>query len=262
MIFYLQAELKQYFSNQQPLFDQIMSLRGECYREQKGRLTQRIQLGNKFYFIKQHRGIGWKEIIKNMLQLRWPVLGAKDEWQAITSLQSLGVATPSVVGYGQRGKNPATMQSFILMEELTPVVSLEELCGRWPQHAPSFVLKKRLLHKVAEIARTMHHHGINHRDFYICHFLLDQKQFDANQLTLYLIDLHRAQRWSTIPSRWVIKDLAGLYFSSKEIGLTSRDHLRFIARYCDMPWRDVLSSNKKVWQRVKTRGEQLYRDHQ
>ena len=80
---YLQADLKPYFSTQTPLFDQLMSLQGETFRHQKGRLTQRIILGGKSYFIKQHTGVGWKEIIKNLSQGRWPVVSAKNEWQAL-----------------------------------------------------------------------------------------------------------------------------------------------------------------------------------
>ena len=65
---YLHPELTKYFSTSQSLFDQIMSLGGESFRHQNGRLAQRIQLGDKSYFIKQHSGVGWKEIIKNLLQ--------------------------------------------------------------------------------------------------------------------------------------------------------------------------------------------------
>jgi heptose I phosphotransferase len=49
-----------------------------------------------------------------------------------------------------------------------------------------------------------------------------------------VIDLHRAQVRATTPRRWRDKDLAGLYFSALDIGLTQRDLLRFLRAY--FPW--------------------------
>jgi len=245
-----------------------MALKGECFREQKGRLTQRIKLGEKYYFIKQHFGVGFKEIFKNILQGRWPVLSAKNEWLAINKLQSLGIAVAKAWGFGLKGSNPARLQSFILMEELTPVISLEELGKTWRTNSPRFDLKLKLIKEVAHIARTLHQNGLNHRDFYLCHFLLDlsgDKSILKNPqapLKLFLIDLHRTQIRANAPKRWIIKDLGGLYFSSVELGLTQRDCLRFIKYYhATQSLREILTSKGKFWHKVKMRGEKLYHDH-
>lgn len=262
---YLHNDIRKHLSTSQPVFDQMMALQGECFRHLEGRKTQRITLGGKTYFIKQHTGVGWREIVKNILQLRWPVLSAKNEWNAIRKLQTLGVSVPAITAYGQRGANPANQESFILMEELTPVISLEDLTKTWLKTPPSFALKRKLIEEVARIARLLHHGGLNHRDFYICHFLLDTAQglesIRASNVKLYLIDLHRAQIRRLTPMRWIIKDLAGLYFSSKDIGLTQRDLYRFMKAYAAKTLREIWGSEKVFWQKVKTRGEQLYRDH-
>jgi len=262
---YLHHDIKKHLSTMQPVFDQMMALQGECFRHQEGRLTQRVMLGGKSYFIKQHRGVGLREILKNILHLRWPVVSAKNEWCAIDKLQALGVPTPVVVAFGRRGVNPIHLESFILMEELAPVVSLEDLCKTWLKTPPSFVLKCRLIKEVAHIARTLHSNGLNHRDFYICHFLLDTSHgvegVNEKSLKLYLIDLHRAQIRRLTPERWIIKDLAGLYFSSKDIGLTRRDLYRFMKAYKAKSLRDMWKLEKIFWQKVGARGEQLYRDH-
>ena len=135
-------------------------------------MTQVFNCG-KDYFIKQHHGVGWKEIFKNIVQGRWPIISAKNEWEAIAALKAAGVSVPTVVAYGERGFNPARRESFILMEALAPTMSLETLSETWVKHAPSFAVKQTLISAVATIARRMHQHGINHRDFYLCHFLLD-----------------------------------------------------------------------------------------
>lgn len=246
-------------------FDQMMALRGECFRYQKGRMTQRIQLNNQSYFIKQHTGVGWKEIFKNILQGRLPVISAKNEWLAIQKLESLGLSAPRIIAYGKQGYNPAKVKSFILMEELTPTVSLETLCMTWREQPPRTKFKHELIKKVATMAKIMHEHGMNHRDFYLCHFLLDTQQdfakLNADELKLSLIDLHRAQIRRLTPARWIIKDLSGLYFSSKDIALTRRDLYRFMKVYSGKTLRELVSSDKTFWEKVRTRGERLYSNH-
>lgn len=258
---YIAPPLKAYFSTSSDLFDQVMALRGQVYRELENRRTQRVMLGEQAYFVKQHFGVGWKEIFKNLFQLKLPVLGAKNEWYAIRRLQKLHVLTQEIVGYGRRGCNPAKQQSFLITRELPKNVSLEDFCRSWPNERPSFSVKQTIIREVARIARTLHENGMNHRDFYICHFLLDLEKYTNGLILLYLIDLHRAQLRKQTPERWVIKDLAGLYFSSLDIGLTQRDRLRFIKEYRKNSLGFVFNKEAAFWQRVKTRGDQLYRQH-
>lgn len=255
MSLYLHPDLQPFFKGQASVFDQIMRLHGESFRALEGRTTQRVRIGDKDYFIKQHRGIGWKEIFKNLLQGRLPVVSAKNEWQALQKLQSLGVGAPEVVGFGHRGFNPARMESFVIMTAVLPSESLETLCANWRTKPPSFQTKQALIAKVARITRLMHENGINHRDLYLCHYLLHQDE-------LYLIDLHRAQMRQRVPARWRQKDLAGLYFSSKECGLTQRDLYRFMCAYRGKPLMTIFKAEQDDWQKIKDRGEKLYCDHE
>lgn len=257
----LQDEIKNYFSSNSKGFDQIMALEGEVYRSLPGRQTKRIIRDGHIYFIKQHTGVGWKEIFKNIFQLRLPIVSAKKEWKAIKQLKKLNIAAPDIVGYGCRGINPATLQSFIMTREIANHTSLEELGKHWKQHSPLFLDKIKIIKEVARIARILHVNGINHRDFYICHFLLDLSVPINIGPKLYLIDLHRAGLRKKTPMRWILKDLAGLYFSSKEVGLTQRDLLRFMKEYSNKSLRDVIKENV-FWKKVMERGDQLYRKYE
>lgn len=263
MKLYIPNHLQKYFSPQQA-FDQILALRGESYREQRGRTTQRIFIGDSSYFIKRHLGVGWKEIWKNLFQLRLPILSAKTEWQALEKLKTLGVHTPEVIAYGERGLNPARRQSFVLLQELKQKISLEDFTKCWLLTPPTFLIKFNLIRAVADIAMKIHQSGLTHRDFYLCHFLLDSTQCETEEkirnLVLYLIDLHRTAV-HYYPRRWIIKDLAGLYFSSKEIGLTSKDYYRFIRFYRKKKLRDILPVENNFWRKVRIRGDQLYQRH-
>lgn len=258
----ISPELTIHFPHQTQAFDQVMAMHGEVYRELENRRTQRIKLGGKAYFLKQHFGIGWKEIFKNLFQLRLPVLSAQNEWRAVEKLHQLKIPTLSIVGYGCRGINPAKLQSFLITRELPKHVSLEDFCAAWHKIPPHFRIKQAVIQEVARIARLIHEHGLNHRDFYICHFLLDSDCYSRGIIRLYLIDLHRAQLRQKTPARWIIKDLAGLYFSSKEIGLTQRDRVRFMQAYRNgASLRSILIKERDFWQKVKERGDQLYRRH-
>jgi UDP-glucose:(heptosyl)LPS alpha-1,3-glucosyltransferase len=241
-------------------FEDMMTLKGEVYRVLEGRCTQRIVLDNQVYFIKQHRGVGWKEIFKNIFQLRMPVISAKNEWRALQRLQELSIACPKAISYGCHGINPATQKSYIMMEALNNHISLEELSKEWQHCPPSFITKKNLIEAVAQIARTLHENGINHRDFYICHFLVDLNLLKLEPISpnpkLYLIDLHRASVRKKISVRWIIKDLAGLYFSVKNIGLTQRDFLRFMRVYRN---KNSFQKEAEFWKKVVQRGEKLYK---
>ncbi|MEJ7247926.1 lipopolysaccharide kinase InaA family protein, partial [Staphylococcus epidermidis] len=74
------------------------------------------------YFVKIHRGIGWGEILKNLVTAKLPVLGAGQEWVAIQRLQALVVPTMTAVAFGEKGSNPADQHSFIITQELTPII--------------------------------------------------------------------------------------------------------------------------------------------
>ncbi|HVY53497.1 MAG TPA: lipopolysaccharide core heptose(I) kinase RfaP, partial [Gammaproteobacteria bacterium] len=162
-----------------------------------------------------------------------------------------------VSAFGKRGINPATQKSFLLMKELKETVSLEDFCKEWKTKPPAFPLKRKIINEVARIARTMHQNGINHRDFYICHFLLSKLE----NFKLYLIDLHRASIHRRLRQRWIIKDLAGLYFSSKGIGLTQRDLYRFIKAYHQQPLRAIIATESNLWSKTVARGEKLHGAH-
>jgi hypothetical protein len=245
-------------------FNYIMQLDGEMFRDIANRRTLRFSLNGRRYFLKAHYGVGWKEIIKNLLQFRLPVLGARNEWRAIQRLQELDVDTMALVGYGERGLNPARRQSFVITGALEETVSLEDFCAAWEENPPAtkaeLRLKRALIDRLAEVSRLLHENGINHRDYYLCHFLLDRSA-DALRTPaprVSLIDLHRVQIRRRTPQRWVVKDIGGLYFSSMRIGLTRRDIYRFMTGYSDKCLRATLQEDGKFWSRCRLRACSLY----
>jgi heptose I phosphotransferase len=235
---------------------------GKIFRSREGRRTLRFEHAGRSYFLKYHGGVGWAEIFKNLLQLRLPVLGAWNEYEAANKLSALAIDTLKPVAFGERGNNPATKESFLITEDLVDTTSLEDYCRDWQTHKPSAKIKRALINKVAHAAKIMHENGINHRDFYICHFLLEngaaEKIKNGQAFNCYLIDLHRSQIRKRVPVRWREKDLGGLLYSTLAIGLSLRDYLRFVRTYsgkavkqalAEYNWADVVRAAEKLYQK-------------
>lgn len=230
------------------------------FRYKEGRRTLRFEQNGQSYFLKHHQGIGWKEIFKNLLQLRFPVLGARNEYEASKKLTALGVDTLKPMAFGERGHNPAKQESFLITEDLIGTISLEDFCRDWSRQRPSFKTKMALIRKLAGAARVMHGAGINHRDFYLCHFLLElaaEEKIQRGEIfRCYLIDLHRCQFRKQVPKRWLVKDLGGLLYSAMDAGLTRKDCYRFLKCYTGLPLHPILQNT--LWKEVWVNAEKLY----
>jgi len=263
MIF-IKDKYKSFFGELDSMAD-FFSLEGKVYKEHHRRSTRKIKRENDFFFIKCHRGVGWGEILKNLIQLKIPILGARTEWKAIHKLQSLGIPAPVAVGYGIEGRNPAAQMSFIITEDIGHSLSLEKLTREWGKKAPDPKIKWKLIKNVAKIAREIHQNGIFHRDFYLCHFLLLQPDGitsvkEGNQ-QLILIDLHRVQICKSPDTRRTLKDLSGLLFSSLEIGLTKLDYYRFMKTYREATLKEILKNETDFWKKVRKRADKLATKH-
>jgi heptose I phosphotransferase len=245
-------------------FDYLLSLSGEIFRQVKNRRTLKVRIGPDPFFIKIHLGCGWGEIFKNLFRFQFPVVSASNEWLAAEQLRKLGVSVPRIFGKGQRGRNPAALESFVLMESLEGMISLEDLVTQLPSGKKGIQLKRQLIRSIAVIAKLVHENGMNHRDFYLCHFLVRDRDWsrwkDGESLELYLIDLHRVQIRTTVPTRWLIKDLGGLLFSAFDCGLTSSDLIRFLRIY-QPGYQQILREKNGIWRKVFKTGRTLYQGY-
>lgn len=237
------------------VFDYVQQLTGKVAREMPDRQTLRFELDGKAYYRKWHRGVGWAEIIKNLIRFRLPVLGARNEWNALNKMRALAIPTLIPVAFGERGINPAYQQSFIITRELFDAIQLDHFFER--RQVPVMV-KRTLITKVAQIARELHAAGINHRDFYLCHFMLKEASLAANEPDVTLVDLHRAQLRIQVPERWLVKDIGGLLFSSLNLGFSRRDYYRFLTVYFARDIRSVLGEHSVLLQKIVRRARKTY----
>ncbi|MBI4356947.1 MAG: lipopolysaccharide core heptose(I) kinase RfaP [Gammaproteobacteria bacterium] len=251
--FYLDPELKNILGNH-ATFDTIFSLEGILAKQKPGRKTLCFTLQGKPYFLKKHTGVGWWEILKNWGQGKKPVTSARNEWQAIQYLTQKKMDTMTLVGYGERLKNPARIQSFIVTRALENTETLERLGQDWDCHPLRFSEKTRLIQKVALLTRRMHALGLSHRDYYLCHL-----RIEPTTLKIYIMDLHRAVIYQNLPMRWRVKDIGALYFSSAHIHLTRRDRYRFMQAYSQLSLREISRTQGKFWHQVERRAIKMRR---
>ncbi|QAX81564.1 lipopolysaccharide core heptose(I) kinase RfaP [Candidatus Pseudomonas adelgestsugas] len=241
------------------VFAEVEKLQGQVFRELTVRRTLRTEVDGRQYFVKIHRSIGWGEIFKNLITAKLPVLGVGLEWAAIHRLQKLGVPTMTGVAFSEKGSNVTNRYSFIITEELAPAISLENLTVNWVAKPPAFALRYAITAELARIVGKMHRGGVNHRDCYLCHFLLDTtKPMNVRKLKLSVIDLHRAQLRTHLPLRWRNKDLSALYYSALEIGLTQRDKWRFLKGYFRQPLRQILTEQSTSLGLMQRKAYKLY----
>ena len=247
-LLFVPDEIKQYL--QGDVFEALMQMPGKAFRDVPGRKTIQVNLGNKSYFIKQHFGVGWGEIVKNLLTFKVPILGAMTEVYAIQKLTEIGIATTPLVAYGQQGCNPTSMRSFVMTEDLGDIASLEDICADWQTNPPDAVFKQKIIITIAQLAAKLHSAGLCHRDFYMCHFVLKKTDLAQGNIKYYLLDLHRMLQGQKTNSRAVMKDIAGLIFSAKDCGFTDEDWALFKQHY--------LKQSDDFWLQVYARSEKLY----
>lgn len=253
----LKSPFKELWLGKDP-FTEVELISGKVYRAVKQRKTLNFELDGESYFIKIHRGSTVKEIVKNLISLRFPVLDAKQEWDAIHRLEQVGVNTMDGRAFGRKGLNPLTRHSFIITKDLNPTISLEDFTRPWLNNPPSYHLKRSLTIYLANMTAKMHGAGVNHRDCYLCHFLLDLPLYEnSEEIKLSVIDLHRAQTRDKVPTRWRDKDLIGLYFSSINIGLTQRDIWRFLRAYFNKPIKVIVRDEHKLIDSAKRKAERI-----
>ncbi len=252
----LDEEIENFFSFSEDPLKKIQELDGDIYRKTANRVTKKFELNKRTFFLKYHGPIGYIEVFKNILKFQFPTVSAKKEWSALKSLERIGVSSPSPLAIWSKGINPANSHSFIITESLEPNISIEEAFNAKGLKKISASEKIKLIKKIANICRTLHSNGLNHRDLYLCHFLID-KNFDLDK-PIYLIDLHRAQKRYTVPSRWLVKDIGALFHSVIQFGMTERDCYRFLMVYFGCSLRDLFLNHGEFIKKVRKRAFSMY----
>ena len=200
-------------------------------------------------YLKRHFRLPWLARLAALVDPAGRHSPGPAEWSHLERARSLGVPVPDVVATGERIGPWASLQSYLMVAELTGSlelnVALPELAAELdPLELAAF--KRRLVPEMARITAALHRACVFHKDLYLCHFYLDLRQIadNAKEVKLVLIDLHRLAEHRLWPDRWRCKDLGQLLYSTMGVaGIDDRDILRFWKHY-----RRALGLRWPLWQ--------------
>lgn len=258
---YISSSLAEHFTEEQ-LLEWAWTVEGDLHRQMKGRCTLRTHVDGRAYFLKRHLGVGWGEILKNLVVGKKAVLGAENEYRACLHLARHDVLAPRAAAFAIERGNPARRRSFVLCGELAGFDSLEDLTDGWADAPPNPLAKRRLVMAVAHFVRRLHEIGLVHRDLYICHLLINREKWAAEEVEPAVLDLHRARLQLPVSPFWRRRDLAALLFSTQHLNLSRFSQLRFVRIYTGRPLRTTFQRNSKFWHGVERRAKALHRKAQ
>lgn len=144
--------------------------------------------------------------------------GADDEARGIRLLQDRGIATVRLVAWGRSTAG----RGFVITEDLENYRDAE-------QAVRSGMALDELIAPIGSLAARLHASGLHHRDLYLCHFFM---RMSEGTVDLRLIDAARVRelpRW--FARRWVVKDLAQLVYSLRQVGAAPAQEDRLFAAY-------------------------------
>jgi len=166
---------------------------------------------------------------KTARQLKRAHCGAKSlaglEWHWLRTFKQLGIPAAEPIAFGERLRGSRELRSAVLIAAV-PGESLEKLARSLPAHAPA---DRALLSAVAKLVGRMHGLGLVHRDLYLSHFFFDAES--GPESGLRLIDLQRVLRPTVLRTRWFVKDLAALNYSTPITLVSNTRRLRWLNEY-------------------------------
>jgi heptose I phosphotransferase len=192
------------------------------------RMTTRLDLADadgatRVLYLKRHQRPRLSELIKPLFRLTRPIVGARNEWEAILRFHEVGIATMVPVAIGE-----SDGRSFLMTQEIAGCQKLtawRDAHRHKLQNGERASLRK-IVEGVADVARTMHAAGLHHQDFYLTHLMMPQS---GSASPIHVLDLGRARFQPRLAHRWIVKDLGQLNYSAD--GVSASDRLRFLTRY-------------------------------
>lgn len=155
------------------------------------------------------------------------------EFHQSQELRKRYVPAVRAIAFAEQMRGPYEVCSAVLCEEV-PGDALDRLWLRLcADHAAVCrpPARHELVCRLAQFVSAFHQTGVCHRDLYLCHVFADVDPAAGRPPRFTLIDLARTHRPRLRRLRWLIKDLAQLDCSARQIGATRTDRLRFLVTY-------------------------------
>lgn len=212
-----------------------------------GRERFRWRLGNgageTVLFVKRYRNTPVAQQLDRIRRQNAAHSRAWWEYRQSEALARAHIGVARAVGFAEEMTGALERRSIVLLER----VPGDAFDRAWTRacHEESLWTRGRARHdlttRLACFVAAFHATGNCHRDLYLCHVFVELDPTAARPPTFSLIDLARTHRPRWRRTRWLVKDLAQLDCSARQIGATRIDRLRFLRAYLgDRPDRTRL----------------------
>ncbi|UCH23873.1 MAG: hypothetical protein JSU83_12015 [Deltaproteobacteria bacterium] len=176
------------------------------------------------------------------------------EFENICSFRNCKFPTVVPVAAGEKFVRIFWAKSFLITEDFSPFVSLEELLVKQPQlfMGPDGQNRKEiLLNSIARLAREMHRQGFNHLDFNATHILLHYDN-ESSVPKIALFDFQRVDKRKFFRFRWKIKSLARLNYSLPHEIFSEKDRMDLFLFYLNKKRLRSFDRLQWLWVKRKT----------
>jgi len=232
---------------------------GETAKTLKERSVIRFEVedidATKTFYLKRHNlsFIGLTRLLFLFFPNKAVSEGIK-EFKNIYDFRKKNLATVVPVAAGEKFVNFFWVESFLLTEDFSPFIPLEDLV----KEKPNFFKgrngksrKQKLLKEIAVFARHMHAQGFNHRDFNTTHILVKYSAADEKP-ELAVFDLQRVNKNKLFKFRWMIKSLARVNYSLPRHMFSNRDIIYLFRTYKGKEKINFLDRCQWFWINRKT----------
>lgn len=137
------------------------------------------------------------------------------------------------VGWVEEMRGTFESRSAVLLQSAPGEPADRALARLFAANAPLTRGRPRhdLTRRLARFVAAFHQTGYFHRDLYLCHIFVELDPAAREAPRFQLIDLARVHKPRVRRMRWLLKDLAQLDCSAREIGITRTDRARFLLAY-------------------------------
>ncbi len=207
------------------------------------------------FYLKRHKlsFVGIKRLLSLFFSNTLVSEGIK-EFKNICDFRANKLATVVPVAAGEKFVNFFWVESFLLTEDFSPFIPLEDLVKEQPDFFTAMNgkgRKQRLLREIAVFARRMHAQGFNHRDFNTTHILVKYSA-DDEKPELAVFDLQRVDKSRLLKFRWMIKSLARVNYSLPDHLFTAKDIIYLFMSYKGKNAMSFMDRCQWFWIRRKT----------
>lgn len=222
-------------------------------RRQRIRFEAVTDHHNIWLYLKRVRHPRLKDQMQRIMSGTLRHSGCWHERYMIKQLALCRIPVPRIVAYTEKMFLGYEIKSALITEGIVGQ-SLErfvpKIFSRIPRQG-ELLARREWTKQLAILIKRFHGCGFCHRDLYLSHIFISFNK--TGKPVYYLIDLARCFKMNLRKKRWIVKELAGLNYSSPRPEISNTDRMRFFKTYLEKTHLDDNDKNllKKIARKTK-----------